>query len=141
MEPAPEFRAYEGLGPIRLGMRPNEVKTILGRTLTWEPWMGGNLNDCLYYPGIILYFDKYNGVGPLEDAQLIEIEINSQYPALWKGVRIGSLTPDRASQLLPENKCTTYPNGKTVVAGSGVQFWFDDQKILQGIRLGTGNGA
>jgi len=38
-----------GLGPVKFGMNRRQVKSFLGEKLTWEPWMGGNRNEDLYY--------------------------------------------------------------------------------------------
>lgn len=65
-----------GLGLVRFGMRPSEVKSIFGLGTDYEPWMGGNLNDSLLYPGIIAGFDKCDSRGPLEDSRLVELRIN-----------------------------------------------------------------
>jgi len=40
--------------------------------------MGGNLNDSLLYPGLIVGFDKCDGRGPLNDSKLVEFRINEK---------------------------------------------------------------
>jgi hypothetical protein len=47
-----------GLGQLRFGMSPSEVQAVLGCHQSYEPWMGGNLNDSLLYPGLIIGFNK-----------------------------------------------------------------------------------
>jgi hypothetical protein len=41
----------QGIGPIKFGMSPEEVKALMGIEEVYEPWMGGNRNDSLLYPG------------------------------------------------------------------------------------------
>lgn len=59
-------------------MNPSQVQAVLGSHQTYEPWMGGNLNDSLLYPGLIVGFDKCDGRGPLNDSKLVEFRINKK---------------------------------------------------------------
>ena len=61
------------VGPVRLGMTRDEVLAALGREQTYEEWMGGNLNDSLLYPGLILGFDRCDARGPLAAGRLDEV--------------------------------------------------------------------
>ncbi|HET8921391.1 MAG TPA: hypothetical protein VFN26_00195 [Candidatus Acidoferrum sp.] len=74
MEILPNF----GLGPLRFGMNPSQVQALLGSQRTYEQWMGGNLNDSLLYPGLIIGFDKCDGCGPLKDSRLVEFRIREK---------------------------------------------------------------
>jgi hypothetical protein len=67
-----------GLGQLRFGMSPSQVQAVLGSKHTYEPWMGGNLNDSLLYPGLIIGFDKCDSSGPLKDSKLIEFTIKEK---------------------------------------------------------------
>lgn len=58
---------WTGLGPLRFGMKPNEVRRAFDEDQVYEDWMGGNLNDSLLYRGLILGFDKEDSRGPLKD--------------------------------------------------------------------------
>ena len=67
-----------GLGPLRFGMTPSEVKALLGSHRTYEPWMGGNLNDSLLYPGLIIGFDKCDASGPLPNSKIVEFRLHGR---------------------------------------------------------------
>ncbi|MFH1465662.1 MAG: hypothetical protein ABIO70_14850 [Pseudomonadota bacterium] len=67
-----------GLGPVRLGMRPAEVRRLLGDEQTWEEWMGGNLNDALLYPGLRLHFDACGPSEPLPHGRLVWIVVHGR---------------------------------------------------------------
>lgn len=87
-----EINPLYGIGEVKFGMHPSEVKEIMGDKLTWEEWMGGNLNDAIYYPGIVFIFDKCDDRGPLEDASLIEIWTNKKNKELtFQGMSIYKL--------------------------------------------------
>lgn len=81
-----------GIGDLHFGMQRDEVIAILGEKQTWEEWMGGNLNDSLFYPGIILSFDKYDAYGPLPGGCLNEIMITSNYSCILFGQEVENIT-------------------------------------------------
>ncbi|MCB8925014.1 MAG: hypothetical protein H6652_05245 [Ardenticatenaceae bacterium] len=79
----------EGLGPIKFGMSPSEVISIMGEKQVYESWMRGNLNDSLVYPGIVIIFDVYNSAGPLANSQVEEFEISESFIEVkFKGLSI-----------------------------------------------------
>ena len=54
-------------------MAPAEVRALLTEPLTYEDWMGGNLNDALCFHGLRLHFDRFDSHGPLPDSSLVEL--------------------------------------------------------------------
>jgi hypothetical protein len=74
-----------GLGPIRLGMRPADVRAVFPEATVYEDWMGGNLNGCLTYHGLLLKFDNCDTSGPLPEASLSEIEVHEREDVLLFG--------------------------------------------------------
>jgi hypothetical protein len=73
-----EIYPGEGLGPIRLGMHPAEAQEVFPEPFLYEDWMGGNLNDCLTYHGLLLKFSKCDSRAPLPDTYLDEIQIDER---------------------------------------------------------------
>ena len=66
-----------GVGPIRLGMTPADVRRALPEPEAgWEPWAGGNCNDSLLFRGLRLRFSRCDGRGPLPDAVLWGIQVH-----------------------------------------------------------------
>jgi len=64
-----------GVGPARLGMSPAEVVAALGRSLGYDAWDDGNLNDSLIYDGVRLSFDRCDHRGPLPRSRLWVAEV------------------------------------------------------------------
>lgn len=83
-----ELLPNEGIGDIRFSMTPPKVRAIMGNTLVYEDWMGGNINDTLHYSGIVLSFDKHDAYGPLDDAKLIEMWIYNNFNATFNGITL-----------------------------------------------------
>ena len=69
------IRPGEGIGPIHLGMRPNEIVSVFTEPQTYEEWMGGNLNDSLLFQGLILEFSACDSYAPLPDSTLVSVTI------------------------------------------------------------------
>jgi hypothetical protein len=73
-----------GLGEVRFGMTPSEVRTKFHEQEEYEEWMGGNLNDSLMFHGLIFMFDDCNTYGPLNDSKLTDIVIQGRDDiSLW----------------------------------------------------------
>ena len=81
-----------GIGEIRFGMRPKEVRERLSEAETYEDWMGGNLNDSLLYRGLILGFDAHNARGPLAHSRFTEVRLNRREDAVIWGKNLFAWT-------------------------------------------------
>src|SRR6266567_83478 len=93
-----------GLGPLRFGMNPSQVQAVLGAHQTYEPWMGGNLNDSLLYPGLIVGFGKCDGRGPLNGSKLVEVRINGKADlTLLNRIKFGMLQNELLQRLTRHN--------------------------------------
>lgn len=68
----------EGLGEIRLGMTPAEVSRRMNEDELYEEWMGGNLNDCLCFHGLLFCFRECDSRSPLPHSPLYEITIGER---------------------------------------------------------------
>lgn len=64
-----------GIGPIRLGMHPDEARAVFHEPNVYEKWMGGNLNGDLTYRGLVLMFDDCGSRGPLPESRISDIQI------------------------------------------------------------------
>lgn len=80
-----------GLGPVKFGMDRRQVKAFLGEKLTWEPWMGGNRNEDLYYSGLVVSFDHF-GVD--------EIQIRASLGATWMDRLVSEMTTSEVMDAL-----------------------------------------
>lgn len=95
-----EIIPNKGIGTVEFGMTPREVMSIMGEELVYEDWMGGNLNGSLYYPGIVFWFDQWDGYGSLEIGSLIEIWIHDSFHATYKELPLFPLKQDAVEELL-----------------------------------------
>jgi protein-S-isoprenylcysteine O-methyltransferase Ste14 len=71
----------EGIGHIRLGMRPAQVLAMLPEPQVYEDWMGGNLNDALLFHGLCLQFDRCDSRAPLPDSTLSSVIVHQREDA------------------------------------------------------------
>lgn len=47
---------FHGVGPIILGTSAANIKKLFGTELYYEDWMGGNLENFLFYQGLLIGF-------------------------------------------------------------------------------------
>jgi hypothetical protein len=99
-----------GLGSLRFGMVPSEVQAVLGSCETYEPWMGGNLNDSLHYPGLIIGFDKCDGRGPVKDSKLVEFRINERADVTFLNKPIFGMPQEEFDQTLTQHNIRSERN-------------------------------
>jgi uncharacterized protein (TIGR02996 family) len=71
----------EGIGPVRLGMRPAELLAAFPEPRVYESWMGGNLNDALVFHGLRLHFSDCDSRAPLPDSTLNWVVIHQREDA------------------------------------------------------------
>jgi hypothetical protein len=76
-----DFHPGEGIGPIRIGMRPAEVIAVFDEPSVYERWMGGNLNDSLLFHGLVLTFTECDSSAPLPDSTLHHVIIHQREDA------------------------------------------------------------
>jgi hypothetical protein len=107
----------EGIGPIRLGMRPAEVLAVFDEPQVFEPWMGGNLNDTLLFHGLRLHFSECDACAPLPDSTLNWVVIHQREGTYLFGRPVSEWTKD---DILRELRSRGYspevpPNGDVEV--------------------------
>lgn len=126
---------HVGVGPVRFGMKRDDVLSVFGSKQTWEHWMGGNLNDSLFYPGIILYFDRYNSHEPLAEGRLVQIETNTSFPGNLFGRRLTKLCHADVMENAGAYVVKTFPNGSVEVPALDMHFWFTPEGGLDLVRF------
>lgn len=132
-----ELEPGKGLGPIKFGMTPKEVMSIMGEEQTYESWMGGNLNDSLLYPGIIIKFDSCNSEGPLDNSKVDEIQIAESFVDVqFKGINIFKKSQHDIEGLLTKYKLR-YESTEycTSMDSVGLEFGLNSEKRVDYISL------
>lgn len=62
-------------------MRPGEVLAVFGEPRVYEDWMGGNLNDSLFFHGLVFFFSDCDAYAPLPDSTLYEVWVRQREDA------------------------------------------------------------
>lgn len=121
-----------GLGPLRFGMTPSQVQAVLGSHRTYEAWMGGNLNDSLLYPGLIIGFDECDGSGPLPDSKLVEFRMQGRTDVTFLNKPIFGMPLNELLQTLAQPNIGGEPGSSYVLlpdlnmeVGLGDQDWVE----------------
>jgi len=108
-----EIHPGEGIGPVRLGMRPAEVLAIFLEPQVYEEWMGGNLNDALLFHGLRLHFSDCDARAPLPNSTLNWIVIHQREDTYLFGRPVGEWRKDAVVRELRARgyDVQTTPNG------------------------------
>ena len=97
-----EIKPKVGIGCINFGMHPNQIIEIMNEDVCYEPWMGGNLNDSIYYKGLIFGFNECNGPAPSSNAEFRELRIMYRQDLTLFGEPLNSWTRSKISSKLSQ---------------------------------------
>ena len=126
-----------GIGPIRFGMCPDEVRALFLEKETYEEWMGGNLNDSLLYRGLIVGFDAHDAYGPLPRGRFDQLRLNGRDDATIWGENISNWTKTSLGEYLQQHRIhyEVHDNGDVLVSSLSLSLAFDDSDSLQYIEM------
>jgi hypothetical protein len=125
-----------GIGAIRFGMRPAEVRLLMLEPETYEEWMGGNLNDSLLYRGLILGFDACDAYGPLAHSHFTNLRLSRREDIIW-GKNLFAWTKASIADHLGRNAVPhEFPdNGDLLVPSLSLEMSFDKSDGLEHIEM------
>ena len=126
-----------GIGPLRFGMSPVEVRALLPEESTYEEWMGGNLNDSLLYHGLIIGFDECDSMGPLPDSRLNRICVFGREDAVIWGRGICDWTKEEATTHLDQSRISyrNLDSGDVSVQDLSLTLSFDNSNHLEYVEV------
>ncbi len=121
-----------GVDDLRFGMRPSEVRASLGESQQYEDWMGGNLEDFLFYKGILVGFAGNNGAKPVETSRLVIIELSGNQPLKLFESSIEASSKAHVAHVLAGHAARYREVSSTVTAAVelGLTFTFSDHGTL-----------
>ncbi len=120
-----EIKPNTGIGRLEYGMRLESVKEVMGSECVYEEWMGGNLNDSLFYSGIIIGFRPFDMHGPLPGSKVIEFHLNENLPASLFGESLFDMNGVDLMALLREKEFTPYQSRPYFVECEEMHIHFD----------------
>ena len=75
----------KGFGPIAFGDTPSQVQNMWQQPLFYEDWMGGNLENLLYFKGLLVGFRGEIDDAPTENSHVCMFRIKADLPlTLWQ---------------------------------------------------------
>jgi hypothetical protein len=130
------IRPGEGIGSIRLGMRPDEIISIFDEPQLYEGWMGGNLNDSLLFQGLILRFSAWDSSAPLPEGKLVSVTIFQRRGACLFGHPI---TDWNKMSLMEELKARGFalqtPSNGDIIVPNQLSLSFDEEERLIWVEI------
>lgn len=111
-----------GVDRVILGMSPPQARRAFPEKQVYEDWMGGNLNHCYLYHGLIFCFTKCDSIRPLPDSILDSIVIQQREDAFLCEEPMESWTLPTILKALAWRGYPTrrLPHGHILIAGESV---------------------
>ena len=136
-----EININNGIGEIKFGMNPSQVKHILGEKLQYEEWMGGNLENFLFYEGILIGFEGEIDEHPTNNSFVCMFQIKNKLSPSIFGVNIENYSKIEIKELLNKQnlKNNEITSNIIQVTNKELQFTFNEQFKLDEIYIGNKN--
>jgi hypothetical protein len=130
-----------GIGPLRFGMTPGQVRALFPEQETYEDWMGGNLNDSILYRGLIIEFDLCDSWGPLARSKFRGVRLHRREDAILWGKYILDWCKSDAIDYLKSNGFAYHLAnwGDLSVPQSSLVLSFDDLDRLEYLEMWSGD--
>ena len=126
-----EISLREGFGPIKFGALPSEVKSAWGSELYYEDWMGGNLENFLYFKGLLVGFRGEVDEHPSEKSAVCMFQVKTVHSLIIWGQEITHASTESIEGLLKTNNAQykILPNGIIQCTDQELQFYFVEGKL------------
>lgn len=136
-----EISLAEGFGPIKFGSPPSVVKSAWGCELYYEDWMGGNLENFLYFRGLLVGFRGEVEDHPTESSHVCMFQVKTVHPIRLWGQEITQATRQEIESLLSESRheYKIQSNGIVQCIKHELQFHFDEAGILDEVYFASQN--
>lgn len=136
-----EISLTNGFGPIKFGSPPSEVKSAWGYDLYYEEWMGGNLENLLYFKGLLVGFRGEVEDHPTENSHVCMFQVKTVHPLCLWGQEITSATrQDIESMLNAKNqRFKVLPNRIVQCTEQELQFYFNEAGTLDEVYFASKN--
>lgn len=131
-----EINPHQGVGPVKFGMSPKQVKKVMGREPVYEDWMGGNLNDSLLYPGMIISFDECDAKGPLPHSKVVGFRLNSVESLVFHHIPLSKLNLNLLKEMEVMSVTPTLDENRNLIFKElGLEFGLYDDGRLWGVQM------
>lgn len=126
-----DIHPNKGIGSIAFGMNPAAVKELMGSDLIYEEWMGGNLNDALFYSDLIIGFNDCDSDAPLPDSRVVEFRANGSGRINFNGHALVDLSREYlASMVVQGCEAKLDKNRDVIFEELGLSFGFNEKGVV-----------
>ena len=132
-----EIRPNKGIGSIEFGMNPDAVKKLMGSNLLYEEWMGGNLNDALFYSDLIVGFNDCDSDAPLPNSRVVEFRANDSGRIEFNGFTLAELSREVLASMVVLGCKTKFDQHQDLIFQDlGISFGFDEKGSVCILEMG-----
>jgi hypothetical protein len=134
-----EISVTQGFGPIKFGATPNEVKKAWGAEALYEDWMGGNLENFLFFKGLLVGFRGEISDHPNPNSVVCMFQIKAVHPLNLWGQQINDLSKHDIETILERKNMKFQEITGNIVRciDQELQFSFNDKGILDEVYFAT----
>ncbi|MCH1923897.1 hypothetical protein L9G74_05065 [Shewanella sp. C32] len=136
-----EISLTHGFGPIKFGAAPSEVMAAWGQPLCYEEWMGGNLENFLYFKGLLVGFRGEIAEQPTEASQVCMFHLKTVWRLQLWGQEITHATRDELAALLQQHQLEfrLIANSILQCTTRELQFKFNEVGVLDEVYFAKAN--
>lgn len=126
-----------GVGLLRFGMTPSQIASIRGPDQQYEEWMGGNLNNFMFYRGILIGFDGDNPESPTESSKVVMFQVRCDAGVRLFGAELNDLSKSEALALFQMRRIRVLESNQAFVRipSLGMQLDFGSRDLVESIYL------
>ncbi|MDM1021950.1 hypothetical protein QSV37_16875 [Acinetobacter sp. VNK23] len=129
-----------GIGNIKFGDTAKSVKELCGSELCYEDWMGGNLEDSLFYKGLLIGFRGKHDDHPNDDSEvsIILIKASIYELILWQEI-ISNFSKKQLITLLSKKsiRFKELNNNTLQCTELDINFYFDHNLFLDKVSVAS----
>jgi hypothetical protein len=126
-----------GIGEVKFGMSPSQVKSIMGDSLFAEEWMSDTfMYGALCYSDILIDFEtSVSGALP-SYSQVIEFRTNNSQRVEFNGIKLFDITREKLTAMNYQGiKAEVYEDGSAAFSPLGLYFYFSAEGHLETFEM------
>jgi hypothetical protein len=126
-----------GIGEVKFGMSPFQVRSIMGNNLFTEEWMADTfMYGALFYSDILIDFDTSVSDDLPSNSKVIELRTNNSQRVEFNGINLFDLTRENLTAMSYQGiKAEAYDGGDVAFPSLGLNFNFNTSGYLESFEM------
>ncbi|MCH7315786.1 hypothetical protein [Acinetobacter sp. ANC 3882] len=128
---------FHGVGPIILGSSVANIKKLFGTELYYEDWMGGNLENFLFYQGLLIGFHNEGSDNLTDISKVSSVIIKPTHELILWNEDISNFSKQQITNLLKKQKMNFKEINKSFIECKQIKirFGFNSDMFLEQLEI------